>query len=167
MKPPTVIDAPPSMYAFTFGLAVAVDSEPPIATAPPAMPCELASASGFALAEMCRFASACSSVVPATYALTVGFACAVAELSESATSPPDTACDVAFAVFAVLALMLTLFAPVAFDGPTTSPATYAFTVPSAFAVECAAPKPTRPPALPEAYAVAVCDEEAVTVSVPA
>src|SRR5687767_11117451 len=121
-----------------------------MATAPPATPRDFASASGMALAEMNRLESRWIRELPARYAFTVGFACAVALLSESATSPPETARDSATAVFAVLEVMLTLFAPVALLGPMTSPATYAFTVPSAFAVEFAEPKPTRPPPRPYA-----------------
>src|SRR5262245_2246287 len=135
---------------------------------PPATPCDVASASGSALAEMCRFDVRCSCDAPSTYDVTVGFACATALLSVPPTRPPPTACDDAEAVFAVLVEMLTLFAPTAPAAPTTSPATYAVTAPSAFAVECAAPTPrSRPPPLPCAEALAVCDDDAVTVSVPA
>src|SRR4029077_6322463 len=123
MFPPAAMDAPVPMYASTVGEAVALDSEPPIATPPPATPCDVASASGRAAAEMCRFALRCSCELPATYAWSVGLACAVALLSESAPRPPDTACDDATAVFAEDAEMLTLLAPGAPATPRTSPAT--------------------------------------------
>src|SRR6266850_6220110 len=123
MNPPTVIDAPVPMYASTVGLAVAVDSEPPMPMKPPDTPCDAASASGSAVAEMCRFDVRCTSDEPATYALMIGFAWATASFWESAKSPPDAASDEAFAVLAELAEMLTLFAPTALLGPMTSAAT--------------------------------------------
>src|SRR5687767_1545862 len=142
MLPPTWTTAPLPMYAFTVGEALAVELEPPTpASRPNEVPDVLASASGFAVAEIVRFAVVIVVEEPARYAATgFGLEVAVALLPVPEMSPPDAALDRAAAVLTCVAWMTSEPAPAVALAPMTSPFMCAFTEPLAVAVALAEPR---------------------------
>ena len=164
MKPPalTVDDEP--KYAFTIGEFVTVLVELPNAPAPALEPCVVASASGCSVAVTVMLLETFAVAPVPRYALTVGVAFAVEELSRTPTTPLPEACDVALERSVEEAVISRFAAPAVVPLPS-EPSRCAAVVPFAVAVACEAPMPTKPPPLPSAVAVAVFDDSAWIVTV--